>query len=949
MATDIATLGLKLDGDGLVTGTDKAAVAVKRLGQEGDKTEQQVGKLDLTLKRAAGSTQAFEAAQKRATAVARQQAASDRGIMSLLEARRQRDIVESAASGAATAKAFTDAQEREFRFQMAALKEESARGLITPAEAARRGRDAATAYNQAILSRISTVGGAGGFEGGGRERFAALAGSLKNVDVAGRSAAGGVGRLNLTLASLLSQATQTHPAVGQLTQVVGSLAIGSGLMLGVLGGLAALGLAYRNLTQDARDSKDAHDESIKNLKELQRLQEIAALGPGGETVRDIERARADVTRLFAEIAEQEAMRGGIVGGIRIDINVDPNIARLRERLEESFALIRTGEQKITEATEEDEEERTAIAQREADERARIAEQEARLVAASQRVADNLIIQIDAQERLLAAQKEGEEAVRLVTAALAREQALRVALVNSTTEQAAEITRLVGEYHDLIDALADEKRAVEQGEAAYKRFLEIIAQGNKDREAAERARLKANGDEIRAEKERTRTIREQIGQGEEYATSVIQVANAFGFLDDEAARALESVVQIGAAVARIAILNDPTAIPSLIGGIASLFGGGGGPSEAELRAERLQTENNRILERNNRSLERLRDQLPSAGLTGAEAQATIDAINTARAIRQPPRDEGGFTPGGGFTPFGGGFGDRGFTPTGGGTAPISFVDALETAGLSMEELGRIARQLGVEIFDAAGNLDLIALEEAAEIWIKVQKQIEAALVQDLGVRRLRALGMDKEAEALRLQIQHERELAEARAAGFRTETIAALKSVQALEKLAAARQDELAAIQALRDFQNSLRLGPLSTLSPSAQLDEARRQFEETRSAASVGDAEAAADLPAVARAFLEASRAFNASGPQFAADFKLVNDTITSLTDMFGEQQSINAKIAEETKINGSTLRESLTEHKATVRVLSAGLTQVVEELQSLREEQRDQVRHRREVIEEAA
>ena len=947
MATDIATLGLKLDGDGLVTGTDKAAVAVKRLGQEGDRTEQQVGKLDLTLKRAAGSTQAFEAAQKRATAVARQEAASNRDIMSLLEARRQRDIVESAASGAASAKAFIDAQEREFKFQMAALKEESARGLITPTEAARRGRDAAVAYNQAVLSRISTVGGAGGFEGGGRGRFTDLAGSLKNVDVAGRSAAGGVGRLNLTLASLLSQATQTHPAVGQLTQVVGSFAIGSGLMLGVLGGLAALGLAYRNLTQDARDSKDAHDESIKNLKELQRLQEIAALGPGGETVRDIERARADVTRLFAEIAEQEAMRGGIVGGIRIDINVDPNIARLREQLEESFALIRTGEQKITEATEEDEEERTAIAQREADERARIAEQEARLVAASQRVADNLIIQIDAQERLLAAQKEGEEAVRLVTAALAREQALRVALVNSTTEQAAEITRLVGEHHDLIDALADEKRAVEQGEAAYKRFLEIIAQGNKDREAAERARLKAIEDEIRAEKERTRAVREQIRQYEEYAESVIQVAEALGVLSEDSADALQSIVQIGAAIARIAILKDPTAIPSLIGGIASLFSGG--PSQAEIEAERLQTENNRILERNNRSLERLRDQLPSAGLTGAEAQATIDAINTARAIRQPPRDEGGFTVGGGFTPFGRGFGDRGFTPTGGGTAPISFVDALETAGLSMEELGRIARQLGVEIFDAAGNLDLIALEEAAEIWIKVQKQIEAALVQDLGVRRLRALGMDKEAEALRLQIQQERELADARARGFSAETIAALKSVQALEKLAAARQDELAAIQALRDFQNSLRLGPLSTLSPSAQLDEARRQFEETRSAASVGDAEAAADLPAAARAFLEASRAFNASGPQFAADFKLVNDTITSLTDMFGEQQSINAKIAEETKINGSTLRESLTEHKATVRVLSAGLTQVVEELQSLREEQRDQVRHRREVIEEAA
>ena len=947
MATDIATLGLKLDGDGLVTGTDKAAVAVKRLGQEGDKTEQQVGKLGSTLRRAAGSTQAFEAAQKRAAAVARQEAASDRGIMSLLEARRQRDIVESAASGAASAKAFINAQEREFKFQMAALKEESARGLITPAEAARRGRDAATAYNQAILSRISTVGGAGGFEGGGRERFAALAGSLKNVDVAGRSAAGGVGRLNLTLASLLSQATATHPAVGQLTQVVGSLAIGSGLMLGVLGGLAALGLAYRELTKDSRELKEAHDESIESLQELVRLREIEALGPGGRTVRDVRAAGADISGIGAELnalllvrqqlVELEALGLGKEGAVEAS---ERREAVLREELATAQELWREGQRTINEAVAEDEEERTAIAQREADERASIAEREAaelrrieeerqRPIDVSQGVADNLIIQIDAQERLLAAQREGEEAVRLVTAALAREQALRVALVNATTEQAAEITRLVGEYHDLIDALADEKRAVEQGEAAYKRFLEIIAQGNKDREAAERARLKAIEDEIRAEKERTRTIREEIRDAREYADSVIQVAHAFGALDDEAARALESVVQIGAAIARIAILKDPTAIPSLIGGIASLIAGGG-PTKAELRAERLQEENNRILEQNTRSLERLRE-------ANRPAVSVADAEDAARAFDLP------------------GFGNDAQRRFGATTVE----EKLAMVGLSLFEFARIAQAAGTEILDANGNVlrgTLDLAQEAIDLMIEEKKRIEVAFKQNLDVRLLVAQGKDKEAEDLRLQIQQEKELADARKAGLSAETIVALEAVQALEaqalaerELAESRRDALRAIEALNDFQNSLRLGPLSTLSPSAQLDEARRQFEETRSAASVGDAEAAADLPAAARAFLEASRAFNASGSGFVADFRLVNDTITSLTDMFGEQQSINAKIAEETKINGSTLRESLTEHKATVRVLSAGLTQVVEELQSLREEQRDQVRHRREVIEEAA
>ena len=888
MATDIATLGLKLDGDGLVTGTDKAAVAVKRLGQEGDRTEQQVGKLDLTLKRAAGSTQAFEAAQKRATAVARQQAASDRGIRTMLEARRQRDIVESAASGAATAKAFTDAQEREFRFQMAALKEESARGLITPTEAARRGRDAATAYNQAILSRISTVGGAGGFEGGGRERFAALAGSLKNVDVAGRSAAGGVGRLNLTLASLLSQATQTHPAVGQLTQVVGSLAIGSGLMLGVLGGLAALGLAYRELTKDSRELKEAHDRSIESLRELVRLREISALGPGGQTNRDVLAAGADISGIGAELnalllvrqqlVELEALGLGEEGAVEAS---ERREAVLREELATAQELWREGQRTINEALEEREEERTTIAKREADERASIAEREAaelrrieeerqRPIDVSQGVADNLIIQIDAQERLLAAQKEGEEAVRLVTAALAREQAFRVALVNSTTEQAAEITRLVGEYHDLIDALADEKRAVEQGEAAYKRFLEIIAQGNKDREAAERARLKAIEDEVRAEKERTRTIREQIRQGEEYATSVIQVANAFGFLDDEAARSLESVVQIGAAIARIAILKDPTAIPSLIGGIASLIAGGG-PTKAELRAERLQEENNRILEQNTRSLERLRE-------ANRPAVSVADAEDAARAFDLP------------------GFGNDAQRRFGATTVE----EKLAMVGLSLFEFARIAQAAGVEILDANGNVlrgTLDLAQEAIDLMIEEKKRIEAAFKQNLDVRLLVAQGKDKEAEDLRLQIQQEKELADARKAGFDEDTtIKRLKEVQALERLTQARRDELRVIEQLQAFQRSLNLGPLSTLSPSAQFDEARRIFEETRTSALGGDAEAALRLPQEARAFLNASRAFNASGPGFASDFAAVQAANDAAIDLFGEQLAVNDRILQEAK-----------------------------------------------------
>ena len=452
---------------------------------------------------------------------------------------------------------------------------------------------------------------------------------------------------------------------------------------------------------------------------------------------------------------------------------------------------------------------------------------------------------------------------------------------------------MGEYHDLIDALADEKRAVEQGEAAYKRFLEIIAQGNKDREAAERARLKAIEDEIRAEKERTRTIREEIRQGEEYATSVIQVANAFGFLDDEAARALESVVQIGAAVARIAILNDPTAIPSLIGGLASLFGGG--PSQAEIEAARLQEENNRLLEQNTRSLERLRGlRTPSP---------TVSDFERAQLY----------------------FSQR---PTPGKSRDEQIADALALTGFSLEEFARVVRATGIEVLDASGQLlgqGLFQVIEALELYTEDLKRQEDAFNDNLDVRRLAAQGLDNEAAQRRLEIQQRQELQDAINRGFEEATITALKHVQGLERVAAARREELRVIEQLQAFQRSLNLGPISILSPSAQLDESRRIFEETRAATLGGDAEAAGRLPQDARAFLDASRAFNASGSGFASDFAAVQEANDAAIDLFGEQLSVNERILTESRSQTEELQSVVTELQATVRLQSEGFTRTVE------------------------
>ncbi|KAI3597715.1 hypothetical protein D8I24_6531 [Cupriavidus necator H850] len=75
---------------------------------------------------------------------------------------------------------------------------------------------------------------------------------------------------------------------------------------------------------------------------------------------------------------------------------------------------------------------------------------------------------------------------------------------------------------------------------------------------------------------------------------------------------------------------------------------------------------------------------------------------------------------------------------------------------------------------------------------------------------------------------------------------------------------------VQEFQQSLGLSNLSTLTPEQQYAEARRRYEATSAAAQGGDAEAQAKWTQIAQAFLEASRGFYASGGQYAADYAAV-------------------------------------------------------------------------------
>jgi hypothetical protein len=170
-----------------------------------------------------------------------------------------------------------EAMEQQFRIDQGRIKEGLARGLLTPAEARRAGREAAQAYNQGVISAIDRASMTrGAFTGtDGRETLSKMTGSLRDLDQASRSAVVSTGRMRQSLTTLATSALSTSPAVGSVASSLGAFAMGSGVMLGVLAGVSALSYAWRKLTSDARELRA---EAAKAADEIERLAREEATG-----------------------------------------------------------------------------------------------------------------------------------------------------------------------------------------------------------------------------------------------------------------------------------------------------------------------------------------------------------------------------------------------------------------------------------------------------------------------------------------------------------------------------------------------------------------------------------------------------------------------------------------------------------------------------------------------
>ena len=137
-----------------------------------------------------------------------------------------------------------------------------------------------------------------------------------------------------------------------------------------------------------------------------------------------------------------------------------------------------------------------------------------------------------------------------------------------------------------------------------------------------------------------------------------------------------------------------------------------------------------------------------------------------------------------------------------------------------------------------------------------------------------------------QIQATKEASAAQIAMLDTqrETLVSVLDVQRAQLQAAEEQVRIAerAYEALSSFSRSLSLSDAAPLSPTARLEATRAQFEQLARDAQGGNADAAANIPAIAQALLDASRTVNASGAGYAADFARVQQIVDALTTQYG-------------------------------------------------------------------
>jgi hypothetical protein len=419
---DIATLEINVRADGAVRSLNQLADAQSRVSKGAADVERMAKQVNQTLK----NVGADPGGAARAAQVGRERA-----------------------------KAMMDAMDQQFRLDMARIKEGQARGFLSLEEARKAGREAAQAYNSGVVSALDAGARAGAFKGKeGQKLFAEVAGSIKNVDIVSKQAGLGLGQLRESLGSFAAQAAHAHPITGRLANVIGGLAIGSTATVGVLAGIAAIGYAWNELTEDARELKKAVEEARESLVAWADVQRTAG---DIEHITRLTSSYKELWRIQDDLAT--AREDAASGNEKLVAKAQGDIVRLLKDEAKQLEIVGIAQRRLNEVR--------GARQKEAIEQA---------AAAAKRSGD-------------AAKKSAAE----VAAELRAEEAALLALVEAGQASGSEIEKLVQKQYEYTAVLLDGNRTLAERHAALQQVV-----------AAERA--------LGAEWERQRDLQMAVGNG-----------------------------------------------------------------------------------------------------------------------------------------------------------------------------------------------------------------------------------------------------------------------------------------------------------------------------------------------------------------------------------------------------------------------------------------------------
>ena len=591
---DIARLGLELDGRRFIDTSRSAASTLDEVGAAAKRTET--------------ATKSLERATESA---AQAQGRASRAFTANQQAR------------ITSAQASLDQMERVFRQEMAFIREAQVRGFLSPTEARQAGQDAATAFNQGVLSELDQLSSAGITDFGSGGQLTKIREQIKDVGGAGRTASIGMHRLNNSLVVLTRQAAGAHPVVGQLVDVVGTFAIGTARMVPVLAGLAAIAFAWNEITREAREASKAQEEALKRLEALGELQ-------GADRIQaDVDAAR----ELLAELdrrraAAQYDIRRGGSSGLTGDIGAQARLRAIDEEYAAAEQKIELGEQRLAEIRRRETKEGLDQLDQQLDESLR-----ERLQAIDARY-DQMQSAIERNERAIA------EAGARAAARFRMPQEM----------DGAALARAIGSVIDL-DVIDDQK--IERANAAVERLLSTWREGTPSVERAMELQAEINRllasmglsiddtvGSLQREYEGLGSIIRDLGDEAEdgaqrfevdWAAALRTVGGEFGSFGAQASRILATLVSevdrlmqsgqgFGSALSGGLQAAGPLAFAGVgawaIDQTRDIFGNSGGRTEVESR--RLLEENNAALERVARNLEEYGSQL--AGMTAQQVDA-----------------------------------------------------------------------------------------------------------------------------------------------------------------------------------------------------------------------------------------------------------------------------------------------------------------------------------------